>query len=316
MTDNKICIALAQMAPLWLDREKTTQKIIDSIDRAGEKKCRLIVFGETLLPGYPVWLTRTDGAKFNSIIQKEIFLRYFRESVSINNGDLNEICKAAARNTISIYLGIVERAEDRGGHSLYCSLAFIDNNGNIKSVHRKLVPTYEERLVWANGDGNGLQVHKLKTFNVGGLNCWENWMPLAKSALYAQGENLHIAVWPGSKLLTMDITRFIALESRSFVVSVSGLLRKSDIPEDIPHYELITKDCEDTIYDGGSCVAAPDGKWILEPQTNVESLFFVEIDHDKVIQERQNLDLSGHYSRPDITQLLVNRDRQNISMNI
>jgi len=172
------------------------------------------------------------------------------------------------------------------------------------------MPTYEERLVWAIGDGNGLRTHKLGAFTVGGLNCWENWLPLARSALYAQGEDLHVANWPGNKRNTEDITRFIARESRSYVMSVAGLMRLEDIGDDIPHAELLRESANAVMADGGSCIALPNGDWLLEPETNVESLRIAEVDHRRVLEERQNLDVSGHYSRPDVTRLVVNRKRQ------
>ena len=143
------------------------------------------------------------------------------------------------KNKIAIYLGLMERAKNRGGHSIYASLVYINEQGEVKSVHRKLQPTYDERLTWAPGDGNGLQVHPLKEFTVGGLNCWENWMPLPRASLYAQGEDLHVAVWLGSDYNTKDITRFIARESRSFVISVSALMTIEDFPQNTPHLEKI-----------------------------------------------------------------------------
>ena len=118
-----------------------------------------------------------------------------QESVDIEAGDLDSICAVAKENNIAVYLGTIEKASDRGGHSLYCSLVYIDQSGVIQSVHRKLQPTYEERLVWSPGDGNGLRVHQLEEFTVGGLNCWENWMPLSRTALYGQGENLHCLLY-------------------------------------------------------------------------------------------------------------------------
>ena len=171
MEKDLLNIGLAQIAPVWLNKEKTIEKIIHYIKIAADRSCDLIVFGEALLPGYPFWLTKTDGAKFNSELQKEIFSKYFRESIQINEGDLKAICNTAKESKIPIYLGMIERAEDRGNHSLYCTLTFIDANGEIRSTHRKLVPTYEERLVWSNGDGKGLHVHKIKEFTAGGLNC-------------------------------------------------------------------------------------------------------------------------------------------------
>ncbi len=173
-------------------------------------------------------------------------------------------------------------------------------------------PTYEERLSWSPGDGHGLVVHDLGDFKVGGLNCWENWMPLARSALYALGEDLHIAVWPGSDRHTRDITQYIARESRSYVVSVGSLLSKDEITDDLPHAELIRSSAPDIISNGGSCVAGPDGEWVLPPMVEKEGLYTTIIDHDRVLQERQNFDPSGHYSRPDVTQLSVNRQRQGL----
>jgi len=305
-------IAMAQIAPAWLHKNKTFDKIKSLIIDAGEKKCELIVFGEALLPGYPFWVSLTNGSEFNSIIQKELHAHYIRNSVQIENGDLHEICTLAKEYNIAIYLGIIERAKNRGGHSLYCSLVYIDANGEIKSVHRKLQPTYEERLTWAAGDGNGLQVHNLKQFSVGGLNCWENWMPLARTALYGLGENLHIAIWPGSDHNTVDITKYIAKESRSFVVSVSSLMRIEDFPANTPHLEKILKNAPKILANGGSCIAAPDGEWIVAPVVEKEGLIVSTIDFNRVLEERQNFDPVGHYSRPDVTKLTINRERQSI----
>ena len=306
-------IGLAQIAPVWLNREKTLKKVEGFIQQAADQDCHLVVFGEALIPGYPFWLERTDGARFNSPKQKEIHAHYLGQGVQIESGHLESLCDLAKKNQLAIYVGIIERPQDRGGHSLYCSLVYINHKGIIQSVHRKLMPTYEERLVWSIGDGHGLQVHQLGAFQVGGLNCWENWMPLSRAALYAQGEDLHVAVWPGNIRNTADITRFIALESRSYVVSVSGLLRKEDISKDIPHAKEIITNSQAFIADGGSCLAAPDGEWIIEPVGEKEVLLTGEINHKLIREERQNFDPAGHYSRPDITRLVVNTKRQNIA---
>jgi nitrilase len=209
-------------------------------------------------------------------------------------------------------LGIIERPIDRGGHSLYASLVYVDPKGKIRSVHRKLMPTYEERLTWSPGDGHGLRVHRLGSFTVGGLNCWENWMPLARAALQGLGEDLHVAVWPGSKRNTIDITRYIAVESRSYVISVSGLMQAADIPFDTPQRSAINTDPDDVFADGGSCIAAPDGTWVVEPVVGEEKLILANLNHRRVREERQNFDPAGHYARPDVLQLKVNRQRQSI----
>ena len=313
MTSPKtVTVGLAQIAPVWIDRERTIEKINQWIQKAADQKCQLVAFGETVLPGYPFWLSETDGARFNCDRQKTLHAHYLDQAVDISAGHLDAVCKTAAACQTEVLLGCYERAADRGGHTGYCSLVRIDAQGKVQHAHRKLMPTYEERLAWGTGDGNGLRVFPLGPFTVGGLNCWENWMPLPRAALYAQGENLHVAVWPGAKRNTIDITRFVAVESRSFVLSVCGLLRHQDIPDDFPFRELMLQDTPETISDGGSCIAAPDGSWIVEPIVDTEELIVATLDYTQVLRERQNFDPSGHYSRPDVLQLHLNRERQSV----
>lgn len=312
MNQNILKVGLAQMAPVWLDRDRTLEKICSFTDDAANKGCELVVFGEALTPGYPWWVGITNGAQFNSQLQKEIYAHYLEQGVQIESGHLDALCNIAKNRKITVVLGTVERAADRGGHSIYCTLVYINAEGIITHTHRKLMPTYEERLVWSTGDGHGLQVQPLKNFTVGALNCYENWMPLSRAALYGQGEDLHIALWPGAVRNTELVTRSIAQESRSFVISVSGLMRKSDIPDSLPHADLIKANTDDVMANGGSCLAGPDAQWIIEPQADTEDIFTAEIDFARVREERHNFDPAGHYSRPDVTQLVVNRERNSI----
>lgn len=308
--EHQLKVALAQISPVWLDKEATLQKIKTHITLAAKNGAELLVFGEGLLPGYPFWMALTNGAEWDQKVGKELHAHYVRNSVTIENGDLDPICSLAKQHQLAIYLGIIERPKDRGGHSIYASLVYISEAGSIQSVHRKLQPTYDERLTWSPGDGNGLQVHSLKEFSVGGLNCWENWMPLPRAALYGQGENLHVAVWPGSDHNTKDITRFIARESRSFVLSVSSLMHLEDFPPNTPHLEKIFEKAPKVLANGGSCIAGPDGEWIIEPVILDEGIIYETLDLNRVYEERQNFDPVGHYSRPDVTKLYVNRERQ------
>lgn len=305
-----LAIALAQIAPVWFNREKTLEKVRGRIMEAADNHCDLVAFGEALVPGYPFWLEYSNITAFNSQFHKEFHAEYINQAVCIERGDLRDVCELAREKQIAVYLGIIERPLDRGGKSVYASLVYIGKTGEIGSVHRKLMPTYDERLTWAIGDGHGLRVHELGEFTVGGLNCWENWMPLARTALYAQCEDLHVAVWPGSLRNTKDITRFIAFESRSYVASVSSLMRRSDFPAETPHLETLVANAPEFLADGGSCIAGPDGEWIIEPFCKEEKLLIATLDHKRVREERQNFDPAGHYSRPDVLKLKVNRKRQ------
>ncbi|MDB4837219.1 carbon-nitrogen hydrolase family protein [Marinomonas sp.] len=308
--DQYLRVAAAQIAPVWLNRNKTIDKILAAISEAADKDAELVTFGETLLPGYPFWVELTNGAEFNSTRQKEIHAHYLREAVNIEAGHLKPICDIAKQRSIAVIVGVAESASDRGGHSVYCSLVYIDKNGLIKNVHRKLMPTYEERLTWASGDGHGLRTFPVGPFTMGALNCWENWMPLPRAALYGQGENLHVAIWPGGEHNTHDITRFIAKESRSYVISASGLMRAEDFPADTPYLEEILEHAKPMLANGASCIAGPDGEWLVEPQIGKEGIYLATLDFNKVLEERHSFDPVGHYSRPDVTQLHVNRERQ------
>lgn len=309
---DKIIVSLAQLSPVWLNREATIDKLREAMDEAAKDKSNLIVFGESLLPGYPFWVELTGGAKFDDQAQKHMFAHYVKNAIDVEAGDLLPICESAKRHKMAVYIGTIERPRDRTGLSLYCSMIYINQSGDVVSVHRKLMPTYEERLVWSPGDGNGLVTHSLGNFTVGGLNCWENWMPLPRAALYGQGESLHVAIWPGSDRNTRDITPFLAKEGRSYSLAVSGLMPVSDIPKDIPLYEEIVNAAEgrDYLANGGSCLCDPSGQFVIEPKVGVEGVFSAEIDFERVREERQNFDPAGHYSRPDVTQLSINRTRQ------
>jgi len=274
-------VAIAQIAPVWLDREATLAKVGTTIELAAQQGAQLIAFGEALVQG-----------------------------VVIERGDLSGIAAIARANHIAVYLGVMERAPDRGGHSLYCSLVFIDAHGEVRSTHRKLQPTYEERLVWAQGDGHGLVTHPMGSFTLGGLNCWENWMPLPRAALYAQGCDLHVSVWPGGMHNTPEITRFIARESRSYVIASCGVLRAEDIPADVPMRSDIIANGNTWLANGGSTLVGPNGNVLIEPLAEQEALLLARLDHQQVREERHNFDPAGHYSRPDVLQLTLDSRRQ------
>lgn len=305
-----IVVGAAQIAPVWLDRERTLAKVNRWIARAADRKCRVVAFGEALVPGYPWWLEHTDAARFESARQKVLHAHYLEQAVDIDAGHLDATCALARKRKVTVVLGTIERPRDRGGHSAYASLVVIDARGEVASVHRKLMPTYEERLSWAPGDGHGLRTHAAGPFTVGALNCWENWMPLVRAALYAQGEDLHVASWPGNERNTRDVTRFAAREGRSYVLAASSLMRRRDIPDSVPGAAKLRRELPDVMGNGGSCIAGPDGEWVVPPVVGRETLVTATISHRRVLEERQNFDAAGHYGRPDVTHLVVDRRRQ------
>ncbi|MEN1727009.1 MAG: carbon-nitrogen hydrolase family protein [Pseudomonadota bacterium] len=305
-------VAAAQIAPVWLNRQATLDRMVETVDQAAFSGVELLAFGECLLPGYPFWVDRTDGARFDSDLQADLFAHYVDQAVCIEDGDLDALLDAARRNQMTLVLGILERPANRG-ESVYASAVVVLPDGQIGSVQRKLMPTYEERLVWSTGDGHGLRVHRLGEFTMGALNCWENWMPLARVALHAQGEDLHVAIWPGNERNTRNITQFMAIEGRSFVLSASGLMRAQDWSEDLPFAAVLKDSTSDMPWArGGSCLCGPDGEWIIEPVIDETGVFHADIDATDVRRARRHFDPSGHYSRPDVFQLEIDRTRQAI----
>ncbi|NPD87421.1 MAG: carbon-nitrogen hydrolase family protein [Asgard group archaeon] len=295
-----IKIASIQIAPVFLDAQKTWKKLEQKIIEAKSNSAELVTWGETLIPGYPIWVSPSGGARFNDKDQKKVYAKYWEEAIKLNNSKIIEEMKQLAKKLEIMFMGGI--AEKESG-SIYCTLLTIGPDGEIKGRHRKLKPTYEERLVWADGDRLGLKTHNLKNIKVGGLNCWENWMPLARVALHLQEEILHVAVWPGSLNLTKDITRFIALEGRSWVVSTSGLIRPTDfqhLDEDIFPMKQIMESRTSNWKNGGSMIVDPTGKIVQGPLVDEEGILYEDIDPLMAIQERQNFDISGHYSRFDI----------------
>lgn len=303
-----LTVAVAQIAPVWLQREATLHKMLAWVERAAREGASLVAFSEGLLPGYPFWIEHTDGARFESALQKRLYAHYCDQAVQIDAGHLAPLCAAAARHQIWVVCGVIEHDRARG-LSVFASMVTINSDGAIRSVHRKLMPTYEERLVWSPGDAHGLRCHPLGRFHLGSLNCWENWMPLARAALYAQGESLHVASWPGSRRNTETITPFIAREGRSYALSASSVLQRDDLPDSVPALSVLRDCLPDVMADGGSCVAGPDGHFLIEPVVGREELLLAQIDHARVREERQNFDPFGHYSRPELLSLVVDTRR-------
>ena len=303
-------IAAAQARPYWLDPSATTKKVIAWLENAAAQQVELVAFPETFLSGYPSWLEHTDAARFDDAMQKRAYAAYLDAAVEVTGPEILRITEAARDLGIFVYLGTIERDITVGRGTVFCTLVAIDPHAGVVGTHRKLMPTYEERLVWGIGDGNGLRVHQVGATRVGGLNCFENWMPQARHALYAQGEELHVSVWPGNPRNTVDITRFIAQEGRVFSLAANGLLGLADIPADFPLRAALEEAGVTEYCRGGSALAAPDGSWLVEPLADEERLIVADIDLAEVRAERLTVDPTGHYSRPDVFTVDVDRRRR------
>lgn len=299
-------VGAVQAAPRWLDRSGTIDLVTAKIEEAATGGAELVVFPETFVPGYPVWADLTNTSAWEDHDQQEAFAWYLDQAVDVNGPDFARVIEAGRDTGVFTYVGVAERSPSGG--SVYCALIAIHPEQGIVGVHRKLKPTFAERLIWADGDGAGLVVHEWKGTRLSGLNCWENWMPLARTAMYSQGTQIHIAVWPGSVRLTEDISRFIAREGRVFVISVGAVYRSEHIPEGFPLADQLRAH-GDRYYNGGTMVVAPGGKVLAGPVRHEETIVYADLDLALVRRQRQNFDPAGHYSRPDVLRLEVNRTR-------
>jgi nitrilase len=292
-----IRVAISQSAPVYHNKQASLTKALDLIQQASSAGAQLVVFGETWFPGYPVWLDVCPTAGlWNHEPTKRVFGELRQNSISVNGPEVKALADAAGDLDIGIVIGINERVDaGRGQGTLYNSLLTISPEGRLANHHPKLVPTFTERMVWGNGDGSGLASVQIANARVGGLICWEHWMPLARTAMHESGEQIHIAVWPTANEMAQLASRHYAFEGRCFVLAVGLMMPTSDLPSDLPH------EVKDTwVERGGSAIIAPDASYIVEPIYDREELIVADLDLTWIDRESMALDVTGHYSRPDI----------------
>jgi nitrilase len=300
-------VAAIQAQPILLDLERCTAKAIDLLGQAAARGARLVAFGETWLPGYPAWLDLCPGAAYwNHPPAKKAFARLMANSVRIPGPEINRIARAARRHGVVVVLGVHERVEGGPGHNtLFNTQMVIGSDGTILSRHRKLMPTFSERLVWGQGDGSGLDAVATPIGRVGHLICWEHWMPLARQAVHRSGEQIHVATWPSVHEMHQIASRHYAFEGRCFVLSVGQIIRARDLPKEMELPENLRGRPDELVYRGGTSIYGPDGGVIVPPVWDREEIVVADLDLSRIAEEAMALDVTGHYDRPDVFEFRV-----------
>jgi nitrilase len=295
-------VAIAQSAPVYLDKQASLAKALDLIQQGANRGARLVAFGETWLPGYPAWLDVCPGAAlWENPSAKDVFARLRANSIVVPGEEVRALCEAARDLKIAIVIGVNERVDSGPGNgTLYNSLLTISEDGQLRNHHRKLVPTYTERLVWGNGDGRGIEAVPTSAGRVGGLICWEHWMPLARMAMHNSGERIHVAVWPTVHELHQLASRHYAFEGRCFVLAVGLLMPAKDLPRELRDGATLPPGDTQWVEHGGSAIIAPDSRYVLDPVFDREELLVADLDLTQIDRELMTFDVSGHYARPDL----------------
>jgi len=289
-------LAAIVAAPVYFDAAASADKACLLIQDAARQGAVLAAFGETWLPGYPWWI-RSEG--FSSGLQMKCRAEYLASAIKVPGPETDQLCEAAKKAGIDVVIGVVER-DSTTRSSVYCTLLFIGREGKILGRHRKLKPTDFERRVWAEGDGIGLVVYERAYARISGLNCWEHRMMLPGYALAAQGTQVHVAVWPsGSEDI---LAQAFAQQGSCYVISVGGLLRDQDIPD---RYSALFPTPADL--DAGGSIIAPDGTIVSSTTQAAETIVIADASPSRILSAKSICDIGGHYSRPDVLQLNVNR---------
>ncbi len=298
-------VAIAQRPPVLLDLAKSMEVAVTSIDEAAEQGAKLIVFPETFLPGYPTWIWRLKPGG-DMALGNEIHAKLRANAVDMAKDDLAPVREVAKARGIVVVIGFNEIESEYSGTTLFNSVAIIDDGGRVLNVHRKLMPTNPERMVWGEGDARGLQVVETSVGRIGALICWENYMPLARYAMYAQNIEIYVApTWDCGETWLASMNH-IAREGGCWVLSTATALKGSDVPADFPGRNSLFSD-DEWINTGDAVVVKPFGGIAAGPHHKEKTLLVTEIDVEAARSSRKSLDVTGHYSRSDIFRLGVDR---------
>lgn len=302
MPQSIVVVAAVQAAPIYMNLERSLARAIELIAEAARRRSQLVVFPESWLPGYPAWLdTCRDVARWDHPPMKRLYSQLMDNSVVVPGPVTEELGEAARRHNLTLVMGVHERVNTGAGRgTIYNSILTFGPTGELLNVHRKLVPTFNERLIWGAGDGRGLKTVETPVGKIGGLICWEHWMPHARQALHIGGEDIHVALWPSVKEMHQIASRHYAFEGRCFVVAAGGIMRRSDLPAELELADNETGEDNELILNGGSAVIGPDGQYVAGPAFGSEVIILARINLERIREESLTLDVTGHFNRPDI----------------
>ncbi len=295
----KYKVAVVQSSPVVFDRERTLEKLADLTAEAARQDARLVVFPEAYVSAYPRGMDFGAAVGSRSDTGRDDFRRYWESSVDVPGPAVDRMAEIASANRVLLVVGVIER----GGGTLYCTVLFFSPEGRLLGKHRKVMPTGSERLVWGFGDGSTLPVFDTELGRVGAVICWENYLPLLRAAMYAKGIELYCAPTADARDSWLATVRHIAVEGRCFVLACNQFNRRRDYPAD---YRVDLGSNPDAIIcRGGSCIVDPFGNFLAGPNTEGEAILLAEIDRTQIVRGKFDLDVTGHYARPDIFQLVV-----------
>lgn len=307
------------MVPVAVVQAEVARSLDEGLEHTAEltreaaaSGARLVAFPETWLPGYPAWLDACrDAALWDHAPVKQVFRRMAEHSVVVGGASGERLAQIARDAEVTLVIGVCERVEQGAGRgTLFNSLLTYGPDGRLLNHHRKLVPTYTERMVWGPGDGDGLTPVDTPVGRVGGLVCWEHWMPLARQALHEAGEDIHVAVWPTAHEAHQLASRHYAFEGRCYVLASGALMRASALPPELEAHPDRVSGPDAWLLRGGSAIIGPDGHYLHEPLYEAPGILFAELALDRVREESMTLDVAGHYHRPDVFDFAVRRGRR------
>ncbi|MFE5319442.1 carbon-nitrogen hydrolase family protein [Paenibacillus sp. NPDC056579] len=311
MNQNHVCVAVVQSAPVLFDKLSSIDLIVSKTKEAAERGAQLVVFPEVFIPGYPRGLTFGTRVGSRNDAGRSDWARYWDSAIDIPGAETKLLGDLAQETGVYLVVGVVERDRDYSQGTLYNTILYIGPDGQVLGKHRKLVPTGSERLLWGQGDGSTLTVIDTPFGTVGGLICWENYMPLARMAMYAQGVDIFVTPTADSRDTWQATLQHIACEGRCYVISSNQYVTKASYPADLACYDDIEHD-DVILCRGGSAIVGPLGEYIAEPLYNEEGILLATLDLSRIVKSRFDFDVAGHYSRPDVFQLTVNTERKDI----